>query len=62
MYWVRDMGTRLLDDAQRRRVRAGQMLLARQTPARSAHAEQVAQQAQYTWKAMLDERASTRCA
>lgn len=54
-YWVRDMVTKRLDDAQRRRVRAGRMLLAGKTPAQAAHAVGVARQTVYTWKALLDE-------
>jgi transposase len=49
------MVTKRLDDAQRRRVRAGRMLLAGKTPAQAAHAVGVARQTVYTWKALLDE-------
>ena len=49
------MVARRLDDAQRRRVRAGRMLLAGKTPAQAAHAVGVARQTVYTWKALLDE-------
>lgn len=49
------MVTKRLDDAQRRRVRAGRLLLAGKTPAQAAHAVGVARQTVYTWKALLDE-------
>jgi transposase len=49
------MATKRLDEAVRRRVRAGQMLLAGKTPAQAAHAVGVARQTVYTWKALLDE-------
>jgi transposase len=49
------MGTKRLDEAVRRRVRAGRMLLAGKTPAQAAHAVGVARQTAYTWKAVLDE-------
>jgi len=49
------MATRRLDEAVRRRVRAGRMLLAGKTPAQAAHAVGVARQTAYTWKAVLDE-------
>ena len=44
-----------IDEAVRRRVRAGRMLLAGKTPAEAAHAVGVARQTAYTWKAILDE-------
>jgi transposase len=44
-----------LDEAVRRRVRAGRMLLAGKTPAQAALAVGVARQTVYTWKAVLDE-------
>lgn len=44
-----------LDEAVRRRLRAGRMLLAGKTPAEAAHAVGVARQTAYTWKALLDE-------
>lgn len=49
------MATKRLDEAVRRRVRAGRMLLAGKTPAEAAHAVGVARQTAYTWKAVLDE-------
>ena len=49
------MVTRRLDDAVRRRLRAGRMLLAGKSPAEAAHAVGVARQTAYTWKAVLDE-------
>jgi transposase len=49
------MVTKRLDDAQRRRVHAGRMLLAGKTPAQAAHAVGVARQTVYTWKTLLDE-------
>ena len=44
-----------LDEAVRRRLRAGRMLLAGKTPAEAAHAVGVARQTAYTWKKLLDE-------
>ena len=44
-----------MDEAVRRRVRAGRMLLAGKTPAQAALAVGVARQTVYTWKAVLDE-------
>lgn len=44
-----------LDDATRRRVRAGRMLLSGKRPAEVAAAVGVARQTVYTWKAVLDE-------
>ena len=49
------MVTKRLDEAVRRRVRAGRLLLAGKTPAQAAHAVGVARQTVYTWKAVLDE-------
>jgi transposase len=49
------MVTKRLDDAVRRRLRAGRMLLAGKTPAQAALAVGVARQTAYTWKALLDE-------
>jgi transposase len=49
------MATRRLDEAVRRRVRAGRMLLEGKTPAQAAHAVCVARQTVYTWKTVLDE-------
>jgi len=44
-----------LDEAVRRRVSAGRMLMAGKTPAQAALAVGVARQTVYTWKAVLDE-------
>ena len=44
-----------MDEATRRRVRAGRLMLAGKTPAEVAHAVGVARQTAYTWKARLDE-------
>ena len=49
------MATKRLDEAVKRRVRAGRMLLAGKTPAQAAQAVGVARQTVYTWKALLDE-------
>jgi transposase len=49
------MVTKRLNEEQRRRVRAGRLLLAGKTPAQAAHAVGVARQTAYTWKAVLDE-------
>jgi transposase len=49
------MAKKRLDEAVRRRLRAGRMLLAGKTPAEAAHAVGVARQTAYTWKAILDE-------
>ncbi len=46
---------KLLDEATRRRVRAGRMLLSGKRPAEVAVAVGVARQTVYTWKAVLDE-------
>jgi transposase len=44
-----------MDEATRKRVRAGRLMLAGQTPAQAANAVGVARQTAYTWKARLDE-------
>jgi transposase len=44
-----------MDEATRKRVRAGRLMLAGKTPAQAARAVGVARQAAYTWKARLDE-------
>lgn len=44
-----------MDEATRKRVRAGRLLLAGKTPAQAAAAVGVARQTAYTWKARLDE-------
>ena len=44
-----------MDEATRKRVRAGRLLLAGKTPAQAAKAVGVARQTAYTWKARLDE-------
>jgi transposase len=44
-----------LDDATRRRIRAGRMLLGGKRPAEVAAAVGVARQTVYTWKGLLDE-------
>ena len=44
-----------VDEAVRRRLRAGRLLLAGKTPAQAAAAVGVARQTAYTWKAVLDE-------
>ena len=44
-----------LDEAVRRRLRTGRLLLAGKTPAQAAAAVGVARQTAYTWKAVLDE-------
>jgi transposase len=44
-----------MDDAARRRVIAGRLMLAGRTPAEAAKAVGVARQTAYTWKARLDE-------
>ena len=44
-----------MDEAARKRVRAGRLMLAGQTPAEAAHAVGVARQTAYTSKARLDE-------
>jgi transposase len=44
-----------MDEATRKRVRAGRLMLAGKTPAEAAHAVGVARQTAYTWKARLDE-------
>ena len=54
-YRVQDMAASRMDEAVRRRIRAGRMLLAGKTPAEAANAVGVARQTAYTWKAVLDE-------
>jgi transposase len=49
------MVTKRLDEAVRKRLRAGRMLLAGKTPTQAAQAVGVARQTVYTWKALLDE-------
>jgi len=44
-----------MDEATRKRVRAGRLMLAGKTPAEAAQAVGVARQTAYTWKARLDE-------
>ncbi len=44
-----------MDEATRKRVRAGRLLLAGKTPAQAAAAVGVARQTVYTWKGRLDE-------
>lgn len=44
-----------MDEATRKRVRAGRLLLSGKTPAEAAKAVGVARQTAYTWKARLDE-------
>jgi len=44
-----------MDEATRKRVRAGRLMLAGKTPAQAAQAAGVARQTAYTWKARLDE-------
>jgi transposase len=44
-----------MDEATRKRVRAGRLMLGGKTPAQAAHAVGVARQTAYTWKARLDE-------
>ena len=44
-----------MDEATRRRVLAGRLMLAGKTPAEAAKAVGVARQTAYTWKARLDE-------
>lgn len=48
------MATKRMDDAVRRRVKAGRMMLAGKTPAEAAQAVGVARQTAYTWKAVLE--------
>ena len=43
------MVTKRLDEAARRRVKAGRMLLAGKTPAEAEHAVGVARQTAYSW-------------
>lgn len=49
------MARKPLDDATKRRLRAGRMLIAGKRPAEIASALGVARQTVYTWKALLDE-------
>jgi transposase len=44
-----------MDEATRKRVRAGRLMLKGKTPAQAAQAVGVARQTAYTWKARLDE-------
>jgi transposase len=44
-----------MDEATRKRVRAGRLMLAGKTPAEAAKAVGVARQTAYTWKARLEE-------
>ncbi|AJY39313.1 helix-turn-helix domain protein [Burkholderia humptydooensis] len=44
-----------MDEATRKRVRAGRLMLAGKTPVEAAKAVGVARQTAYTWKARLDE-------
>jgi transposase len=44
-----------MDEATRKRVRAGRLMLAGKTPAQAASAVGVARQTAYTWKARLEE-------
>nr|WP_063805116.1 helix-turn-helix domain-containing protein [Burkholderia ubonensis] len=44
-----------MDEATRRRMRAGRLMLAGKTPTEAAKAVRVARQTAYTWKARLDE-------
>lgn len=44
-----------MDEATRKRVQAGRLMLAGKTPAEAAHVVGVARQTAYTWKARLDE-------
>lgn len=44
-----------MDEATRKRVRAGRLMLVGKTPAQAAAAVGVARQTAYTWKARLDE-------
>ena len=49
------MAKKLLDEATKKRLRAGRMLLAGKRPAEVALAVGVARQTMYTWKRLLDE-------
>jgi len=49
------MAKKRLDEATKKRVRAGRMLLAGKRPAEAASAVGVARQTVYTWKRILDE-------
>ncbi|OAI77542.1 helix-turn-helix domain protein, partial [Ralstonia solanacearum] len=44
-----------MDEATRKRVRGGRLMLAGKTPAEAAKAVGVARQTAYTWKARLNE-------
>lgn len=44
-----------MDEARRKRIRAGRLMVAGKTPAEAAQAVGVARQTAYTWKARLDE-------
>lgn len=44
-----------MDEAARKRIRAGRLMLSGKTPAEAAKAVGVARQTAYTWKARLDE-------
>lgn len=44
-----------MDEARRKRIRAGRLMLAGKSPAEAAEAVGVARQTAYTWKARLDE-------
>ncbi|MGQ0530375.1 MAG: winged helix-turn-helix domain-containing protein, partial [Panacagrimonas sp.] len=44
-----------MDEATRKRIRAGRLMLAGKTPAEAARSVGVARQTAYTWKARLDE-------
>lgn len=44
-----------MDEATRKRVRAGRLMLAGKTPAEAAQGVGVARKTAYTWKARLDE-------
>jgi transposase len=52
---MRAMAKRQLDDATKKRLRAGRMLLAGKRPAEVALAVGVARQTVYTWKGLLDD-------
>jgi transposase len=45
-----------IDEATRKRMRAGRLMLAGKTPAQAAKAVGLARQTAYTWKGRLDER------
>jgi len=52
---MRRVARKPLDDATKRRLRAGRMLLSGKRPAEVASAVGVARQTVYTWKGLLDE-------